>query len=147
MDSLRELGASVRRLRTEAGVSGAELARRAGVPQPSVSRLEGGRRLADVTVAERLASALELDAEAADELARLVRDVYAAPLDRRAGAGVSMVAGQLQRRVLACQLARSFSCAMVPALLRIRDYATAAAGGRSSAVGDVSGLVEDASKS
>src|ERR1022692_243801 len=118
MDSLRELGTTVRRLRTEAGWSGAELARRAGVPQPSVSRLEAGRRLADVTVAERLVLALGLDGNIARELARLARYAYAAPQGRRAGAGVSMAAGQLRRRVPASKLVRSFSCAMVPALLR-----------------------------
>jgi transcriptional regulator with XRE-family HTH domain len=62
MEPLRELGALVRRSRSDAGLSGAELARRAGVPQPSVSRVEAGRRLEDVAVVERLVSALALDA-------------------------------------------------------------------------------------
>ena len=147
MDGLSELGATVRRLRTEAGMSGAELARRAGVPQPSVSRLEAGRRLADVTVADRLVSALELDRDASRDLATLAHDAYAAPLSRRAGAGVSIVAGQLRRRAIGCDLVRSFSCAMVPPLLRTRDYAATAAADRTDAVGDVSGLVEDPSRS
>ena len=87
MDGLSELGAMVRRLSTEAGLSGAELARRAGVPRSSVSRLEAGRRLADGTVSDRLVSALSLDAATAGQVRALARDAYAVPHGRRVSAG------------------------------------------------------------
>jgi transcriptional regulator with XRE-family HTH domain len=87
MDGLSELGAMVSRLRTEAGLSGAELARRAGVPQPSVSQLEAGRRLADDTVSDRLVSALSLDAATAGRVRAPARGAYAVPYGRRVSAG------------------------------------------------------------
>jgi transcriptional regulator with XRE-family HTH domain len=49
-DRLRVVGREVRRLRLAAGLSGVELARRAGVPQPTVSRVETGRRVSDAEV-------------------------------------------------------------------------------------------------
>ncbi|MHB1430811.1 MAG: Scr1 family TA system antitoxin-like transcriptional regulator [Streptosporangiaceae bacterium] len=147
MNGLPELGAAVRRLRAVSGLSGAELARRAGVPQPSVSRLEAGRRLADVTVALRLVSALDLGADEARELAALARDAYAAQPELRVDSGVSMTRGQLRQRVRTCGLVRSFSSAMVPMLLRTADYQTAGATGRRGAVIDLTGLLEDTARS
>jgi transcriptional regulator with XRE-family HTH domain len=130
MEPLRELGALVRRSRADAGLSGVELARRAGVPQPSVSRLESGRRLEDVAVVERLVSALTLDAERAAKLVELARRAYAAPVRSRVDAGVSVVAGHVRRYALAARRVRSFSAATIPAFLRTPEYARAAADNR-----------------
>lgn len=52
------VGAAVRTRRTAAGLSVAELARRAGVSGPFVSQLEGGRSSVSIPVLYRLASAL-----------------------------------------------------------------------------------------
>jgi len=148
MDGLRELGVLVRRYRSAAGWSGAELARRAGVPQPSVSRAEAGRRLADVAVVERLVSALGLGGETAGPLLELARREYAVPVRVRVDAGVSMAGGQFVRLARSARLVRSFSAAMIPVLLRTADYA-AAAGSRGGA-GDrdaLAGLLEDAGRS
>jgi transcriptional regulator with XRE-family HTH domain len=57
---LHEIGQELRRLRLAAGLSGVELATRAGVPQPTVSRVETGRRVSDVEVVVRLFAALGL---------------------------------------------------------------------------------------
>lgn len=147
MDGLRELGALVRRFRVEAGLSGSELARRAGVPQPSVSRVEAGQRLSDPGVVARLAEALSLGAGAAGELTALADRAYAAPTRRRVDAGVSMVAGQLHRHIAAVRLVRAYSSATVPALLRTAEYASAAG---SPAAGEwvrLTALADDESRS
>jgi len=141
METLRELGARVRSLRAEAGLSGAELARRAGVPQPSVSRAEAGHRLEDVAVVERLVSALGLDAAAARQLVGAARRAYAVPARSRADAGVSMVAGQVRRYAAGVRRVRSFSSAVIPALLRTPDYARSAAENRGRG-GNWAGLAE-----
>lgn len=149
MEALRELGGLVRRFRGEAGLSGAELARRAGVPQPSVSRAEAGRRLEDVAVVERLVSALGLDAARAGQLVELARRAYAVPVRSRVDAGVSMVAGQVRRYAAGVRRVRSFSSAVIPALLRTPDYARAAAENRSSGgdLLDLADLLNDETRS
>ncbi|MBC6463883.1 helix-turn-helix transcriptional regulator, partial [Actinomadura sp. HBU206391] len=57
-EQLRQIGRELRWLRSAAGLSGVELATRAGVPQPTVSRVEAGRRVADAEVVVRLFGAL-----------------------------------------------------------------------------------------
>jgi transcriptional regulator with XRE-family HTH domain len=126
MDGLGELGALVRRHRSAAGLSGAELARRAGVSQPSVWRVESGRRLSDVAVVERLALALMLDAGAERQLVELAHAAYGASARPRVDSGVSMISGQVGRYLLGARLVRSFSSAAIPELLRTPEYAAAA---------------------
>jgi transcriptional regulator with XRE-family HTH domain len=129
-------------------MSGAELARRAGVSQPSVSRLEAGRRLADSGVAERLAAALlGVSDEEARKVVVLARDAYSVPPARRARVRVSVAPGQFRRRLLASRRVRSFSCAMVPMLLQTAEYAQAAATGMPGPASKWAGLVEDESRS
>ena len=54
-----ELGAMVRQLRLDAGLSQEELAQRAGMTQPALSRLERGGGIPTITVLDRIASALQ----------------------------------------------------------------------------------------
>lgn len=126
MDGLGELGALVRQRRSDAGMSGAELARQAGVSQPSVWRVESGRRLSDVAVVERIAAGLALDSAMERELVELARAAYGASARPRVDSGVSMISGQFGRYLAATRLVRSFSSAAIPELLRTADYATAA---------------------
>jgi transcriptional regulator with XRE-family HTH domain len=106
MDGLGELGALVRRHRSDVGLSGAELARRAGVSQPSVWRVESGRRLSDVAVVEQIALALTLDPSVERELVELARDAYGASARPRVDSGVSTTdrLGEAQQEV--AELAR-----------------------------------------
>src|SRR6266702_5551120 len=122
MNGLRELGVLVKRHRSDAGLSGAELARRAGVSQPSVWRVESGRRLSVVAAVERLASALMLDASAERRLVELAHADYGASARPRVDSGVSMIAGQVGRYHQAARLVRSFSPAAVPERVGAEPY-------------------------
>jgi transcriptional regulator with XRE-family HTH domain len=147
MDGLGELGALVRRHRSAAGLSGAELARRAGVSQPSVWRVESGRRLSDVAVVERLASALGLESGAERHLIEVAHAAYGATARPRVDSGISMIAGQAGRYLQGARLVRSFSSAAIPELLRTREYAAAArAWGLSDGL-DVAALLADQERS
>lgn len=53
-----ELGAMVRKLRLSSGLSQEELAQRAGMTQPALSRLERGGGIPTITVLDRIAAAL-----------------------------------------------------------------------------------------
>jgi ribosome-binding protein aMBF1 (putative translation factor) len=53
-----EIGAMVRELRLGAGLSQEELARRAGMTQPALSRLERGGGIPTIAVLDRIAAAL-----------------------------------------------------------------------------------------
>lgn len=147
MDGLRELGVLVRRHRSDAGLSGAELARRAGVSQPSVWRVESGRRLSDVAAVERLASALMLDVGAERRLVELAHAAYGASARLRVDSGVSMIAGQVGRYLQAARLVRSFSSAAVPELLRTPGYAAEAGVQGEAVTADAAPLLADADRS
>jgi HTH-type transcriptional regulator/antitoxin HipB len=54
-----ELGAMVRQLRLDAGLSQEELAQRTGMTQPALSRLERGGGIPTIAVLDRIASALQ----------------------------------------------------------------------------------------
>jgi HTH-type transcriptional regulator / antitoxin HipB len=54
-----ELGAMVRQLRLDAGLSQEELAQRTGMTQPALSRLERGGGIPTITVLDRIAGALQ----------------------------------------------------------------------------------------
>jgi ribosome-binding protein aMBF1 (putative translation factor) len=53
-----ELGDMVRKVRLDAGLSQEELARRAGMTQPALSRLECGGGIPTISVLDRIADAL-----------------------------------------------------------------------------------------
>ena len=55
-----EIGARVRRLRVEAGLSGVKLAAAAGVSQPFLSQLESGRSSVAIATLYRIARALDV---------------------------------------------------------------------------------------
>ena len=80
-----DIGAFIARLRTQAGLSQRELARRAGTSQPAIARLERGGTSPSVDTLERLARAagfelrLELESPAAGDP---VVDAYKRDIDR-----------------------------------------------------------------
>lgn len=61
-DELQQLGARVRRLRTELGMQQEDLATATGLARPTISKLERGLQNVTVTTLHRLAHALNVSA-------------------------------------------------------------------------------------
>ncbi|MFE1574714.1 helix-turn-helix domain-containing protein [Streptomyces fradiae] len=122
-ERMKALGMRLRGLRTEAGLTGAVLAQRAGVGQPTVSKVETGRMVPSADVLDRLARALGLD----DATAREVRDLLAAveaAADSGPVSGEDAPAGAvLDDAVRSARLVRSFQCVVLPAMLQSAEYA------------------------
>ncbi|MFG1617436.1 helix-turn-helix domain-containing protein [Nonomuraea wenchangensis] len=120
-DRLRALGELLRRLRKRAGLTGKELAQRAQVAQPTVSRIETGRLLPTPETVERLVDALGLDegerAELDALLARLRDEVS------RLKGGLAGREAANAARLRAARRVMSFQSAMIPALLQTAEYA------------------------
>lgn len=118
---LRALGLRVRQLRAEAGMTGAELASRASVGQPAVSKIETGRMLASVEVLGRIADALAVGdvvrAELLDELALAQQELS---LRRRQSARWFLGDDD---PLLGARIVRSFQCSMMPPLVQTAEYA------------------------
>ncbi|WP_239109839.1 helix-turn-helix domain-containing protein [Streptomyces coelicoflavus] len=119
---MRALGARLRGLRAEAGLTGAVLAQRAGVGQPTVSKVETGRMVPSSDVLDRLSRALDLD----DSTARRVRDLLAAveaASDSDPASDDDALAGAALDAVRSAGLVRSFQCVVLPAMLQSAEYA------------------------
>ncbi|WP_106396566.1 Scr1 family TA system antitoxin-like transcriptional regulator [Actinocorallia populi] len=125
-EQLRVVGERLRRLRVEAGLSGAEVARRAGVPQPTVSRVEAGHRVANAGIVMRLVEALRLAEAESRRLAELVRQAYEETAPQRADAGVSFRVRAAAELGATAREVRGFGASAVPAQLRTAEYAQAA---------------------
>ncbi|WP_437094797.1 helix-turn-helix domain-containing protein [Streptomyces sp. enrichment culture] len=122
-ERMKALGARLRGLRAEAGLTGAVLAQRAGVAQPTVSKVETGRMVPSADVLDRLSRALDLDAPTATEVRDLLAAVESAsdseqPVDGGAPAGLTV-----DEEVRSARLVRSFQCVVLPAMLQSAEYA------------------------
>ncbi|MCQ9183718.1 helix-turn-helix transcriptional regulator [Streptomyces sp. IBSBF 2953] len=120
---MKALGVRLRRLRTEAGLTGAVLAQRAGVGQPTVSKVENGRMVPSLDVLGRLSVALDLDEPTSREVRNLLAAVEAAP-GTVPLSGEEVPAGTvLDEAVRSARLVRSFQCVVLPAMLQSAEYA------------------------
>ena len=122
-ERMRVLGGRLRVLRAEAGLTGAVLAQRAGVGQPTVSKVETGRMVPSPEVLDRLTGALGLD----EPTVREVRDLLAAVLaavdsDQPADSGTAF-GTTVDEEVRSARLVRSFQCVVLPAMLQSAEYA------------------------
>ncbi|QJT04074.1 helix-turn-helix transcriptional regulator [Streptomyces asoensis] len=120
---MKALGMRLRGLRAEAGLTGAVLAQRAGVGQPTVSKVENGRMVPSLDVLGRLSLALDLDESTSREVRDLLGAVEAAPdtielSDEEVPAGAV-----LDQAVRFARLVRSFQCVVLPAMLQSAEYA------------------------
>lgn len=129
-----QLTAALRRLRADAGVSGADLAARIGTSQATISRYESGRLQPSMLVAGRIGWALRAPEHQRRQLVELAR----AAAEERAGLVPKRVllqqgVTQLQRRIrLQEQRARhirTFHPSIVPGLLQTEGYMRAIVSG------------------
>ncbi len=128
-----ELAATLRRLRHDAGLSGTEAARRAGLSQSTVSRLETGRRAPTVKEVVALCKAYRASAEVRAALQATARDLQEGTTSARI---VLQRPREMQERIgrieQSSALIRSFQPAMVIGLVQTLDYAQAMMSGRMS---------------
>ncbi|MFF7051078.1 helix-turn-helix domain-containing protein [Streptomyces griseorubiginosus] len=120
---MKALGARLRGLRAEAGLTGAGLAQRAGVGQPTVSKVETGRMVPSGDVLDRLSRALGLDESTTREVRELLGAVEAAPHAVDTPGTEAPVATTLDAVVRSARLIRSFQCVVLPAMLQSAEYA------------------------
>lgn len=120
---MRALGARLRVLRTEAGLTGAVLAQRAGVGQPTVSKVETGRMVPSFDVLDRLSRALGLDESTAREVRDLLDAVAAAADSDQPEGSATPVGMTVDEEVRSARLVRSFQCVVLPAMLQSAEYA------------------------
>ncbi len=105
-------------------MTGAQLADRAGVTQPTVSKIETGRMLPSTEVVDRLAGALGIDQAERAELFALLQRVHAQIADvRQSGNGALARQQAISYRERNAATLDSFQCAMVPSLLQTAEYA------------------------
>lgn len=128
-----ELAATLRRLRQDAGLSGIEAARRAGLSQSTVSRLETGRRAPTVKDVTALCKAYRAPAKLRAALQATARDLQEGTTSARI---VLQRPREMQERISRIEqssaLIRSFQPAMVIGLTQTLDYAQAMMSGRIS---------------
>ncbi|WP_309054195.1 helix-turn-helix transcriptional regulator [Streptomyces sp.] len=122
-ERMRALGVRLRALRTEAGLTGAALAQRAGVGQPTVSKVETGRMVPSLDVLDRLSAALGLDEPTAREVRDLLAAVVAAADSDPSADGTTSVGTTVDEEVRSARLVRSFQCVVLPAMLQSAEYA------------------------
>ncbi|MFE0525870.1 helix-turn-helix transcriptional regulator [Streptomyces sp. NPDC058954] len=117
------LGMRLRLLRREAGLTGAVLAQRARVGQPTVSKVENGRMVPSLDVLDRLSRALGLDEATALEVRDLLDAVEAAAVSDRPEDGEPSTGAAVDEEVRSARLVRSFQCVVLPAMLQSAEYA------------------------
>ncbi|MER5432938.1 helix-turn-helix transcriptional regulator [Streptomyces sp. NPDC002588] len=120
---MKALGARLRVLRTEAGLTGAVLANLASVGQPTVSKVENGRMVPSVDVLGRLSRALDLDESTAREVRDLLVAVEAAPNVAEAPGEDMPAESTFDEVARSARLIRSFQCVVLPAMLQSAEYA------------------------
>lgn len=126
-----ELAATLRLLRQRAGLSGIEAARRAGLSQSTVSRLETGRRAPTVKEITVLCRAYRAPTELRVALQATARDLQEGTTSARI---VLQRPREMQERIRRIEqssaLIRSFQPAMVIGLVQTLDYARSVMSGR-----------------
>jgi transcriptional regulator with XRE-family HTH domain len=134
LSAAEQLTAALRRLRSDAGVSGADLAARIGTSQATISRYESGRLQPSMLAAGRIGWALRATVQQRRQLVELAR----AAAEERAGLVPKRVllqqgAVQLQRRIRLqerrARYVRTFYPSIVPGLLQTEAYMRAVVSG------------------
>lgn len=126
--AITDLGATLRKLRKAAGLSGERLAVRCAMSQSKISRIERGKLLASVADVSRILVALDVPGEAAEQFLALARRANVEHVSVRAIAEIGLWRKQAEFKALAeaCRVQRSLLPIMVAGLLQIPEYARAA---------------------
>lgn len=119
------LAARLRALRTQAGLSGKELAAATGWPASKVSRLENGRQMATGADLEAWADACNASGQETQRLLALLNEAQSVHFDfkRRMRSGQAAVQAHYNQLVQDARLIRHFETVYVPGLLQITEYA------------------------
>lgn len=121
-----ELAAKLRERRDLAGISGRALARRIGVSQSKVSRIESGSAVPSLPEVEAWSRALGLDEEIRQQLTVMTKAAHTEALSwRSALAGKGHVQDDILRQESEARKVRVCQTAVVPGLLQTPDYARA----------------------
>jgi transcriptional regulator with XRE-family HTH domain len=121
----RRLGAALRRLRVEAGLSGEQVAAMLGISQSQVSRIELGQQAAPVEITERWAQVTGASAERHAELTAWAGSAATELVAWRKAMSRGLVRLQQDSRDLEASAAtiRNFQPARIPGLLQVPEYA------------------------
>jgi transcriptional regulator with XRE-family HTH domain len=124
----QDLASALHGLRKASGLSGDRLARRCGISQSKVSRIETGRLLPSVVDVEQMLTALEVDDETRRGLVALARVANAEYQDVRASVRRGLHHRQRELSALEANatLMRHFLPTLVTGLLQIPEYMRAA---------------------
>ncbi len=124
----QDLASALHDLRKASGLSGDRLARRCGMSQSKVSRIETGRLIPSVIDVEQVLTALEVDEATRRELLALARVANAEYQDVRASVRRGLHHRQRELAALEANatLVRHFLPTLVTGLLQIPEYMRAA---------------------
>lgn len=125
---VQDLATALHDLRKASGLSGDRLARRCGMSQSKVSRIETGRLLPSVVDVAQVLTALEVDDATRNELLALARVANAEYQDVRASVRRGLHHRQRELAALEANatLVRHFLPALITGLLQIPEYMRAA---------------------
>lgn len=101
------IGQAVRERRVALGLSQVELAARAGMTQPALSRLEAGGVVPTIPLLERISAALDADLIVEIAPRRLIRSSGPLRVDERGRSVAAASCGQVPRRVQGLRPMRS----------------------------------------
>jgi transcriptional regulator with XRE-family HTH domain len=144
-DHPRRLGEALRAVRAHAGLSGEQLAKRLGISQSRVSRIELGQQIASADLVRRWAEVTGAPEKRSAELVGWAESAGSEAVAWRAAMGRGLARLQRDSRELEETAAtiRSFQPVLVPSLLQVPEYARRifAAGNPQHSASDIAAAV------
>jgi transcriptional regulator with XRE-family HTH domain len=123
-EEMRQLGWSLRRLRTDAGLTGQQLADQTGLSQSTVSRMELGQAMPAITDINRWADATGATAEMRAQIIKQAENAAVRVISWKKSVDRGMPA--LQRDVQSLEAVAAtllnFQPVIIPSLLQVADY-------------------------
>lgn len=126
-ERLHEIGRELRWRRAAAGLTDAEIASRAGVPELTVSQVEMGERASDPEAVLRLFAVLDMEEAEAKRLAVLVRAAYAETAPPQIERGVCFRPGAAVELGEQATAVWGFGAFIIPGPLRTAEYSAQSA--------------------